>query len=62
MLALGHLSLTDERFTREQILAVFGVTEDDLEELERIDGYQAARKAADAEREAFVARLRSLTS
>lgn len=43
-----------ERFMREQALAIFGMTEAELAELEASDGYEAAKAAAKAEREAFI--------
>lgn len=42
-----------ERITREQVLRALEITEDDLVEYERLTGYEAARRAADAEYERF---------
>lgn len=52
--------MSEERFTREQALAIFGLTAAELEELERHSGYEAARAAAKAERDDLLRYLRSL--
>ena len=45
------------KFTKEQALAIFGLTPEELEGLDR-DGYIAAREAADAARGEFTKYLR----
>jgi len=48
--------MSDQRFSRQQILEAFGVSEVELASVDR--GYQQARAEADARRQAYVAWLR----
>ncbi len=50
--------MTSAAISRQQILDAFGVTEDDLAAIEAETGWNAAREAAEQEREEFVARMR----
>ena len=47
----------DDRLTSEQILAIFGLTQEEYDALDS-DGYVAAREAADLKRSAFEKYLR----
>lgn len=45
--------MSEEQWSRERVLAIFGLTEDELAVVEAIDGHEAARAAAAAERGEF---------